>query len=182
MADAGVIRYDRARLVEVITFHWRRDSNEAACGCGWGELGRSHPEHVVDVYEQSMVAVDRPGVVPSCAGRVAVAHDRTPMDRTTRGWVCGVCGESLADERLERQRQEREGGRAFCAGRVAVAHDRTPMDLVDGGWLCPVCGEFWSSNACATSVILAAERSGPGAALTARDLAAPSSEGNDDAA
>lgn len=46
-----LIGYDRAVLVEVLVFHYRRGIE--GCGCGWAELGRSFPEHVADVYEQS---------------------------------------------------------------------------------------------------------------------------------
>ena len=46
--------YDRDTLVTVLVYHYRKDSE--SCGCGWAELGRSHPEHVADVYEQSVTA------------------------------------------------------------------------------------------------------------------------------
>lgn len=52
--DAPPVPYDRAVLVDILVYHYRRDIQ--GCGCGWAELGRSHPEHVADVYEQSMVA------------------------------------------------------------------------------------------------------------------------------
>lgn len=39
----------RDALVEVITHHHR--SRIEGCGCGWSDLGRSHSEHVADVYE-----------------------------------------------------------------------------------------------------------------------------------
>jgi ribosomal protein L37AE/L43A len=58
-----------------------------------------------------------PGVVPHCAGRVAVAHDRTPMVKTESGWRCEVCGERQVD------------GAAYTAG-VEVGERRT----------CPACG------------------------------------------
>ncbi len=45
---------ERARLVEVITYHWMRQ--DASCGCGWAELGKSHPEHVVEVFMFEEVA------------------------------------------------------------------------------------------------------------------------------
>lgn len=44
--------YDRAVLVNVLVYHWRTKNS----GCGWAELGKSHPEHVADVYEQSVRA------------------------------------------------------------------------------------------------------------------------------
>lgn len=47
------VPYDRAVLTTVLVYHYRKDAR--FCGCGWGELGRSHPDHVADVYEQSAV-------------------------------------------------------------------------------------------------------------------------------
>jgi hypothetical protein len=48
--------YDREVLVTVLVYHAR--TNTSACHCGWGtaaaQLGMSHPEHVADVYEQSV--------------------------------------------------------------------------------------------------------------------------------
>lgn len=46
--------YDRRVLVEVLIYHWRKDIRY--CGCGWGELGLSHAEHIADVYEQSVAS------------------------------------------------------------------------------------------------------------------------------
>ena len=43
---------ERAILIEVITYHYM-DKN-ASCGCGWAELGKSQPAHVVDVFEQEL--------------------------------------------------------------------------------------------------------------------------------
>lgn len=51
------VPYDREVLVEILVYHYRK--NDSSCGCGWAELGRSHPEHVANVYEQS-VAVRSP--------------------------------------------------------------------------------------------------------------------------
>lgn len=50
--------YDRAVLVDVLVYHWRTDNS--GCGCGWGDLGRSHPAHVADVYEASVAARTSP--------------------------------------------------------------------------------------------------------------------------
>ncbi len=47
---------ERQILIEVLTYHYRKDSQY--CGCGWGKLGHSHPEHVVEVFEES-VAMSR---------------------------------------------------------------------------------------------------------------------------
>lgn len=41
--------YDRELLVEILVYHFRKDIQR--CGCGWQELGKSHPEHVMAVYE-----------------------------------------------------------------------------------------------------------------------------------
>jgi len=52
------VTYDRAVLVEVITYHQRLDIGH--CLCGWGvdsrpsALGLSHADHILDVYEASM--------------------------------------------------------------------------------------------------------------------------------
>lgn len=55
----GVLIHDHDLLVEVLVYHWR--TSTSACGCGWSELGRSHAEHVAQVYEQSLAMgrVDR---------------------------------------------------------------------------------------------------------------------------
>lgn len=44
--------YKREILVDVLVYHYRDDIR--GCGCGWAELGASHPEHVADMYEQSL--------------------------------------------------------------------------------------------------------------------------------
>lgn len=44
--------YVRSVLVQILIYHYRKENS--SCGCGWSELGRSHPEHVVDVYETSI--------------------------------------------------------------------------------------------------------------------------------
>jgi len=48
--------YVRKLLVEILIYHWRTTSS--GCGCGWAELGKSHPEHIADVYEQSILALE----------------------------------------------------------------------------------------------------------------------------
>lgn len=48
--------YNRKVLVEILVYHYR--TNSSGCGCGWGELGKSHPEHVADVYEESILALE----------------------------------------------------------------------------------------------------------------------------
>jgi hypothetical protein len=66
VADVSQVPYDRAVLVETLVYHYaERKSISQACGCGWGSrpehLGLSHPEHVADVYEASMLARGQPG-------------------------------------------------------------------------------------------------------------------------
>jgi hypothetical protein len=51
-ARSGSPVYDREVLIEVLVYHYRKDME--GCGCGWAELGRSHPEHVADVYQASV--------------------------------------------------------------------------------------------------------------------------------
>jgi hypothetical protein len=46
------IFYNRDILVQVLIYHQRKDSQY--CACGWGDLGKSHPEHVADIYEMSV--------------------------------------------------------------------------------------------------------------------------------
>jgi hypothetical protein len=48
----GRMVYDRKVLIEVLIYHQRK--NVTYCMCGWSELGRSHAEHIADVYEQSI--------------------------------------------------------------------------------------------------------------------------------
>jgi hypothetical protein len=43
------VAYDRPRLVDVLIYH--QATATSGCICGWGVLGASHAEHVVDVYE-----------------------------------------------------------------------------------------------------------------------------------
>ena len=44
--------HDREVLVNVLIYHWR--TNMSGCGCGKGVLGKSHPDHVVQVYEAAL--------------------------------------------------------------------------------------------------------------------------------
>lgn len=50
-----MLPYDREVLVTVLVYH--QHTNTSGCICGWAVLGASHPEHVADVYEQSVAAV-----------------------------------------------------------------------------------------------------------------------------
>lgn len=43
----------RGVLVEVLTYHQRKDAQY--CSCGWGVLGESHAEHVADIFEDSVL-------------------------------------------------------------------------------------------------------------------------------
>lgn len=52
MGDQLGPEYDRELLVNVLVYHQRTDSS--GCGCGWAKLGFSHPEHVVQVFEESV--------------------------------------------------------------------------------------------------------------------------------
>ncbi len=47
------IPFDRKLMIDILVYHWR--TNNSGCGCGWAELARSHPEHVVEVYEMSII-------------------------------------------------------------------------------------------------------------------------------
>jgi hypothetical protein len=53
--------FDRDRLVQTLIYHQQITSRLgyiSACACGWGQrpehLGLSWPEHVADVYEQTL--------------------------------------------------------------------------------------------------------------------------------
>jgi hypothetical protein len=55
--------YDRELLTTVLVHHWQ--TRMSGCGCGWGRLGASWPEHVADVYEQSIRARAVDAVTPT---------------------------------------------------------------------------------------------------------------------
>lgn len=42
-----------AVLVEVLIYHYRKNSSD--CGCGWSELGALHPAHVAEVFRDSLM-------------------------------------------------------------------------------------------------------------------------------
>lgn len=44
---------------------------------------------------------DEPSETPRCAGRRAVAHERTPMRRSEVGWICPTCWEIAPDDPVE---------------------------------------------------------------------------------
>lgn len=47
--------YDREVLTTVLVYHQRKTIDSVyGCACGWADLGKSHAEHIADVYEQSM--------------------------------------------------------------------------------------------------------------------------------
>lgn len=43
----------RKVMISVLVYH--QPTSTSGCHCGWGELGRSHPEHVVEIYEMSII-------------------------------------------------------------------------------------------------------------------------------
>ena len=51
------VPYDRDVLCHVLVYHYRVAAGKG-CGCGWGDtpetLGRSWPEHIATVYEESV--------------------------------------------------------------------------------------------------------------------------------
>lgn len=51
---ANKLWYDREVLKTILVYHYRKDMT--SCGCGWAELGRSWPEHILTVLEESMRA------------------------------------------------------------------------------------------------------------------------------
>lgn len=55
---ATTVPYDHEKLVEVLVYHQRASASH--CACGWSELGHSHAEHVVDVYEAAARWVSEP--------------------------------------------------------------------------------------------------------------------------
>lgn len=46
--------FNRAVLVEVLTYHQRVSPSH--CACGWSVLGASFADHMADVYEASVMA------------------------------------------------------------------------------------------------------------------------------
>lgn len=46
------IPYDRQSWIDILVYHYRRA--DSGCGCGWADLGKSWPEHLVNVYEESI--------------------------------------------------------------------------------------------------------------------------------
>lgn len=44
----------REILEAVLTYHYRKDIQ--FCGCGWSVLGKSHPKHVIEVFEESCLS------------------------------------------------------------------------------------------------------------------------------
>ncbi len=56
--------YDRAALVQTLVHHHRRTNDiSSGCWCGWNVLGASLPDHIADMYEDSVAAhVGRPAL------------------------------------------------------------------------------------------------------------------------
>lgn len=48
---AGLLVLDPDRAVDVLVAHQRRDIG--GCLCGWSDLGKSHPEHVIAMLRGS---------------------------------------------------------------------------------------------------------------------------------
>lgn len=46
------VKYDRDLLLKVLVYH--QHNEDSSCICGWAKLGKSHPEHVVNIYERMM--------------------------------------------------------------------------------------------------------------------------------
>lgn len=55
----GLKPEERTVLLNVLVYHYRR--SDSGCGCGWGgtpdTLGRSWPEHVIQIYEESIAGL-----------------------------------------------------------------------------------------------------------------------------
>lgn len=51
-----------AVLKQALITHYRRDIT--SCACGWAELGRSHPDHVINVVQELLLALDGPTARP----------------------------------------------------------------------------------------------------------------------
>jgi hypothetical protein len=88
--------HDRAVLVEVLVYHYR--DGIQGCGCGWAELGKSWPEHVAMVYEESLAArastIDSPGPWPSpdChAGKHAPTCDGSRWNKAADAPTACTC-------------------------------------------------------------------------------------------
>lgn len=47
-----LLSYNREVLLETLIYHQRRDHK--GCICGWSELGKSHPEHIIHIYEEAV--------------------------------------------------------------------------------------------------------------------------------
>jgi hypothetical protein len=52
LVPVAPVSYDRDLLVTVLVYHGR--TSIKGCHCGWAKPGASHPEHVADIYEESM--------------------------------------------------------------------------------------------------------------------------------
>lgn len=47
------VPFNRNLMFAVLVCHWA--TSTSSCGCGWVELYKSHSEHVVEVYEMSVM-------------------------------------------------------------------------------------------------------------------------------
>lgn len=92
-----MIAYDREVLLDVITHHW--PTANAACLCGWSEIGLRFPTHVADVYEERVR--DLQVITPEELG-VAMSEEFSFLVSTPANW------ETSGTAILEKIREGRE--------------------------------------------------------------------------
>lgn len=84
------MEYNRAILIEVLVYHWA--TNTSGCGCGWRELGKSHPEHVVNIYEASIKIREQKNIGDIVMDKKTYTEEQVAeFDRCARayGWEIG---------------------------------------------------------------------------------------------
>lgn len=69
------MNYDREVLVDILLHH--RPTESSACQCGGVPLGHSWPEHIADVYENTIEGKERLESIPHWHSRGApgLVHD-----------------------------------------------------------------------------------------------------------
>lgn len=135
--------YDRAVLVNVLIYHQRTATS--GCGCGWAVLGASHAEHVADVYEQSIAALEA-NIGTDDAIRnapieestvVAMRVDERDRNGMYYGWECKQCQSStglewdqehVAEQQL-REHLRTEHGAAFLDDITRAAMTAAGIDV-----------------------------------------------------
>jgi hypothetical protein len=50
------MEFNREMMMDVLVYHQRLDVG--TCACGWSVIGASHAQHVVEVYELSIEALN----------------------------------------------------------------------------------------------------------------------------